>query len=127
MSYVFLSDTLPVAAKQYVCWLCGLPILKGKLHIKRAAVFEGHVCSTRMHTECENHTRGWSQDDWEDYGNIPREFRQMFGITEPDRPKVYVLCNAGHPVGAYSDKSKAVKALENRPDWRLQEVTWEDQ
>jgi hypothetical protein len=40
-------------------------------------VFEGEAITQRMHTDCEEVTHGWREDDWENRDE--HEFREEMG------------------------------------------------
>ncbi len=74
MGWQHLSETTPKAAKDYRCYLCGLPITKGTKHVYRVGSDCGEIISTRMHIECESLTKNWKVEDWETHDEW--EFRQ---------------------------------------------------
>lgn len=83
MSWTHFSDTKPKARKDYRCYLCGLPILKGEEHLVRRGVSEGQLVACRMHEACENLTRQWDEDDW--IYHDESEFRSELLETKTDR------------------------------------------
>lgn len=75
MAWTHLRDTTPKARKSHVCDLCGKPIFAGEAHIYRRGIRDGEFVASRMHSQCEAVTRGWSDDDWEggvDFGEFRR-------------------------------------------------------
>jgi len=64
MSWTHISDTKPKARRDYRCELCGLTIPKGIVHVKRVGA-DGELISFRMHVQCDEATRKWSFEEWE--------------------------------------------------------------
>ena len=51
--YTKLSETKPVAAKDYTCYACSQIIRKGTKHLKFVHKSEeGKICTDRMHVYC---------------------------------------------------------------------------
>lgn len=86
MSWHHLEDTRPKARKDYACYLCGRPILKGTEHIKRSGISERCYVTSRMHLACESVTRHqlWDDMDWERHD--ANEFREMFDQLQSCQP-----------------------------------------
>lgn len=76
-----LSTSVPKARKHHRCWLCGLPIEIGHLHIKYVGVYDGEFASTRSHMECDAYTKGWKEEDYECHDEY--EFRESHNIPHP--------------------------------------------
>jgi hypothetical protein len=74
VSWTYLGETTPTAAKPHRCYLCGLTIPKGERHIYRRGADGGEFYADRMHFACHAKTEGWSQDEWE--GHDASEFRR---------------------------------------------------
>jgi hypothetical protein len=75
MSATFLSDKTVKARKSYKCELCALPINQGESHYAQRMIWEGQACTWRAHTDCNELTKDWHQDDYE--YNDPHEFRKL--------------------------------------------------
>jgi hypothetical protein len=83
MCWKHLSDTMPKARKPHCCHLCGLPIAVGQVHVARRGVFEGGTITQRMHTDCEEVTHDWREDDWENFDEFGfREEKASFFANE---------------------------------------------
>lgn len=52
MSYQLLSETEPVARKEYRCIWCPEKILKGEKHTHEASKYDGELQDHRWHLEC---------------------------------------------------------------------------
>jgi len=52
MSYQLLSETEPVARKEYHCIWCPEKILKGEKHIHESSKYDGDFQDHRWHFEC---------------------------------------------------------------------------
>lgn len=74
MSWHHLSDTLPRARKDYRCYLCELPIVKGQIHVFRSGITDDGPNSFRMHCECRDLSSEWLISDWESHD--PAAFRE---------------------------------------------------
>jgi hypothetical protein len=74
VSYTHLGDETPRARKPHRCYLCGLMIEAGEVHVKRSGVSEDGFDTIRMHTACEAKTDEWREDDWECHD--PAAFRE---------------------------------------------------
>lgn len=67
MSWRHVEDREVRGRKEYKCGLCGLRIRKRAKHIVRYGYDEdGHV-AFRMHAVCENASRAWHPQDWEEH------------------------------------------------------------
>lgn len=53
MSYLLLSETKPVARKEYRCIWCPEKILKGEKHIHESSKYDGDFQDHRWHMECK--------------------------------------------------------------------------
>lgn len=53
MSYQLLSETHPVARKDYRCIWCPENILKGEKHVHESSKFDGDFQDHRLHMECK--------------------------------------------------------------------------
>lgn len=51
MSYTLLSETKPVARKEYTCIWCGEKVLKQEKHTHLIGVFDGDFNDDRYHRE----------------------------------------------------------------------------
>lgn len=75
MSYELLSETKPVARKQYRCIWCPENILKGERHIHECSKYEGDFQDHRWHLECHKAASTF----FSEYGEPdfpPRSFRR---------------------------------------------------
>ena len=72
MSYACLENKIVKARKEYRCYLCDLPIVKGIKYIRRVGVDNGDFFSAKMHQQCEMTTKAWDLEDWESHD--PYEF-----------------------------------------------------
>lgn len=52
MSYLLLSETKPVARKEYRCIWCPEKILKGEKHLHERSKYDGRFQDHRWHPEC---------------------------------------------------------------------------
>lgn len=53
MSYQLLSETEPVARKEYHCIWCPEKILKGEKHVHESSKYDGDFQDHRWHLECK--------------------------------------------------------------------------
>lgn len=53
MNYTLMSQSEPVARKDYKCSWCGQVIAKGEKHAKQSGIFEGAYQTDRYHPECD--------------------------------------------------------------------------
>jgi hypothetical protein len=74
MTWTHLADSTPKARKPYRCYLCGLAINMGDVHVKRTGVQDGSLNVARMHARCEAVTHKWTIDEWENHE--PSGFRE---------------------------------------------------
>lgn len=63
--WTHIEDTRPKACKRHQCYLCGLPIVVGEVHIRRYGIGQGEKVAFRMHILCELQTKDWDWTDWE--------------------------------------------------------------
>lgn len=64
-NWIHLSDTTPVAHKDYWCIICSELIPKGEKHTARRGISDNIPLTFRMHFECDEKSSTWTQDDWE--------------------------------------------------------------
>lgn len=88
MGSYFCKETYPVAEKVLYCYLCGHPIVPGQVHIKRVGVFEGDFSWIRMHIACEDVTKAWGDEYWENHDIT--EFRELIAGKEP-RIEIWII------------------------------------
>lgn len=54
MSWQGISDSYPVARKDYQCVWCPEPIRKGEKHYRYVGTYDGDFQSNRAHLECDD-------------------------------------------------------------------------
>lgn len=59
MSYQLLSETEPVARKEYRCIWCPELILKGEKHVHESSKYDGDFQDHRWHLECKKAADGF--------------------------------------------------------------------
>jgi hypothetical protein len=64
MPWKHIEDTTPRARKQYTCFLCNRAIAVGEQHVRRYGIDDDGRAAIRMHTECEQLTKDWDEDNW---------------------------------------------------------------
>ena len=71
MSYTFLAESKPKAAKEHRCIWCGETILKGEIHVQQSGVFDGELQENRFHYDChpamQTDLRESREDEFEPY------------------------------------------------------------
>jgi hypothetical protein len=65
--WTHLKDTMPIAKKNYRCYLCGLVISTGDKHLHRHGVSDGEIFCFRMHCKCEAFVSANPDFDWETF------------------------------------------------------------
>ena len=73
MSYQLLSNSYPVARKDYPCIWCPETIAKGTKHRHERSKYEGEFQDHRWHVECNDaaqaYFRKYGEDEFEPHAN----------------------------------------------------------
>jgi hypothetical protein len=64
MSWTFLGDSIPKAAKRHRCYLCATHIERGERYLARRGIGDDGPVTCKMHIECEATTKDWTEEDW---------------------------------------------------------------
>jgi len=67
MAWRHVKDTTQAARKQYECFLCGEPIIKGDQYVRRFGYVDDGPTSDAMHPQCEEESSDWDAETWETF------------------------------------------------------------